>query len=288
MLTERAVVIVEPTTNQPPVTPHPFFSLKQTELTCGHMNRIKADMPERTVRDIMGKYFRTDTERALQLLRRPEQDNMAAKHVFCLTASNKVMEDLRVYLHDEGKLDRPSFWQNPYRQVRMAEKRARQVDQLDLSEAQLQIKHAGAEQLRDQANMMESEAERRAAQIEKAREAVASERWERENQPTVEQMDVFEREQLGVVESEDIKELFNQIEERTVWLVQSESSLWTSQNFRAMFQELGFGNSEKTALNSFTSPKLTLGHRFFFHFSVPAQDVDTVVLSVLTIPVWEC
>jgi hypothetical protein len=67
VLTERAVVIVEPTTNQLRVTQHQFFSLKQTELTRGHVNRIKADMPERTVRDIMGKYFRTDTERALQL-----------------------------------------------------------------------------------------------------------------------------------------------------------------------------------------------------------------------------
>jgi hypothetical protein len=90
------------------------------------------------------------------------------------------MEDLRVYLHDEGKLDRPGFWQKPYRLVRMAEKRARQVDQLDLSEAQLQIKSSRAEQLRNQADMMENEAERRAADIEKAREAVASERNGRE------------------------------------------------------------------------------------------------------------
>jgi hypothetical protein len=157
----RAVVFVESTAEQPAAEVHPFFLLPHDKLTHTKVKRAVADMKPRTLRDVMREYFRRDMDRAKQLFIKFDRDFLAAKHLFCLKTGNKVIDDLEALLHETGHLNRPSFWNNPYRVVRMAEKHARRVTHLELAAAKAEIRSERAEWVKEQAEKAKEDAARK-------------------------------------------------------------------------------------------------------------------------------
>ena len=156
-----------------PVTQHPFFKLKPVEINREKVNQVIREIPAATVRGVMSEYVRMDVGRAVKLLEHFEQDNMVVKHVFCMKQGFKVLEDLRAFLQDIGKLDRPESWVDPYGISTANRAVARQVNLLEIRAARIAARKAKAVTMARDAALILEEIARDERELERAREAAA-------------------------------------------------------------------------------------------------------------------
>jgi hypothetical protein len=107
------------------------------------------------------------------LLEHFEQNNEVVKHVFCMTPGFKVLEDLRAFLQDIGKLDRPESWVDPYGISTAQQAVARQVNLLEVRAAKIAARKAKAVAMARDAALILEEIARDERELERAREAAA-------------------------------------------------------------------------------------------------------------------
>jgi hypothetical protein len=156
-----------------PVTQHSFFKLKPAEINRERVNRVIREIPAATVRGVMSEYVRMDVGRAVRLLEHFEQNNEVVKQVFCMTQGFKVLEDLRAFLQDIGKLDRPESWVDPYGISTASRAVARQVNLLEIRAVRIAARKAKAVTMARDAELMLQEIAKDELELERAREAAA-------------------------------------------------------------------------------------------------------------------